>query len=357
MLRFLESFDVYGTGATSETDIMEGLHGKWSFVFAYAVSTFSLVDGKQSGYALKIKSPSKISGSSGSQIQYVLNGTQQVTLCAGFYFKFDTAADNYRICEFIDNSDDSIYFSQVSLYLRSDGKIELRSAGDNIRATTVTVYSPDTWYYFELKATFNNTTGSAEFKVDGVSKLTYASGDTSESNNNYATGIRFFGSLNGFIFDDIYLLDTQAGRNTDFLGKSKVTAMFPADDSLVNWTPSAAVDHHTLIDDAQPSFTDYVYTDTNLADELFSIEVPALITTVFGLQVCSLLKSTKTDAKTVSTKAVYGGNTSTTNIVLCTGDNGHWDTGLLVCEYQPGTVNDWTLPVIAASQFGVRKVS
>jgi hypothetical protein len=104
----------------------------------------------------------RISGNN-SNCQLILDN--QPTWVLGCAFRANTAnqaVDVFRVEDGTTN--------QLSLGLNGDGTLSVRRAGTTLGTTALALVF-GAWYYLELKATIHDTTGSAEVRVNGVSRL------------------------------------------------------------------------------------------------------------------------------------------------------------------------------------------
>jgi hypothetical protein len=104
------------------------------------------------------------------------------------------------------------------------------------------------WFYIEWKAFINDTTGTVEVRVDGVSILTVTGADTSARANVFATGATLLSASN-IRCDDYYLFDGSGAQHNDFFGPARVRTEYGTSDSAVNFTPLSGSDNFAMVDD------------------------------------------------------------------------------------------------------------
>ena len=145
----------------------------------------------------------------------------------------------------------------------------------NINGTTVdtgiTTLFPLTWYLIEVHVKIDGSVGVVEVKLDGKSTLEIDF--TGNTGSGSVSSIRFYqfggvlGELGQGYFDDIALNDTAGGVDDSWTGEGKIIVMMPNDDSTpLELTPSAASDHHLLVDEI-PSDGDTTYVEGSVIDE------------------------------------------------------------------------------------------
>ena len=127
------------------------------------------------------------------------------------------------------------------------------------------------WYLLEIHVKINATTGVIEVKIDGKSTLeidyTGNTGSGTVNTIEFFVGYGGLGEINRGYFDDIALNDTAGGVDDSWPGEGKIIVMMPNDDSTpLELTPSAASDHHLLVDEV-PSDGDTTYVEGSVVDE------------------------------------------------------------------------------------------
>lgn len=345
MLRFLESFDVYGAVGTSTATIMARLSGKWDGVHPDSSSGLALVTGAQgSGVALKLVS---------AQGALLKNIGNQQEWWIGLFVKFVDvdSLDSQFLCLLDDSS------IQIELEIEggatNNRKLKVYTAG-SLQGYSTTTFAADTWYYLEFYAKIqNDAAGVYELRVNGVNELS-GSVDTSASGNNYAQTVRFSMYSGEVYLDDIYILDGQSGL-TGFQGPCKVSVIYPNGDASPSvWIPSTGTDHYVLVDEVIRDTADYVYTDVNGNEDMFNFP-SAGFTTIKGIQLCVEASSSGNEIKEFAGIIRDGVNETTTQKKIYGGDIP--DVILVAAEYVPGTANAWTPSDISSATFGCEKVS
>jgi hypothetical protein len=128
----------------------------------------------------------------------------------------------------------------------------------------------DTWYHIQLRVKIADAGGVIQVKLDGNVDIDY-SGDTKPG---AGTTISYFTLCNetyksngaGYFFDDLVI------RDDDWPGEVRFdAALVPTGDSVVAWTPSAGGDNYALVDEVPPSEADYVYSETDGQQDLYTL--------------------------------------------------------------------------------------
>ena len=175
---------------------------------------------------------------------------------------------------------------QLSLHIALGGaggaEIKLQvyrgGAGGTLLGETDFILQLDTYYYIELKATINNTTGSYEVRVNEQTRLSATGVDTQVSANASADRIRKWARVgdfdDGHFIDDGYAANGEAGNVTDFIGDRVVSAKRPNSDASPNqWDPVSGVDNFAMVDDDDPDDDSTYNTSTTSAQkDMFGFE-------------------------------------------------------------------------------------
>lgn len=238
------------------------------------------------------------------------------------------------------------------------GAVMVVKLGGTIIQTGTKVLSPLTWYYVEFKGTINNTTGSYELRVDGVTELSATNVDT--QNGGTATwDTIYLGAVTGGItnWDDFYVCDQSgaAPRNT-FLGPVKIECLLPQTDAVAagtyaQLTPSTGTDHGALVDEVPPNTTDYNGSATVGLKDTYNYPPMTLTGTILGVQSnLYVLKSDASARSVCSTIRTGGADFDGANVSPGT-TFGYIPT---VFSTNPQTVAEWTVADIASLQVGMK---
>lgn len=203
----------------------------------------------------------------------------------GFAFQGSGAAFASRtICQIWDGSTE-----QCSLKLNASSVLTVYQ-GSTVKATGTTVLSQSTWYYVEFKFTIHQSTGIAQVKLNGAAEIaSTGSLDLTGTANNYFNGIGLSGDNVGitvFYVDDLYLLDTTTGDNTDFLGPVRVVALAPATlGTTTAWTPNGGTNYGCVSEAYQDGDTSFNQSSTaNQIDTFVMQDLPADAGSVYAVQ-------------------------------------------------------------------------
>jgi hypothetical protein len=158
----------------------------------------------------------------------------------------------------------------MGIRVLSTGEVDIYRGTTFIERSTLSPIKIGKWHWIEFKVVCDNSAGSYEVKVDGVTVLS-ASGVDTQQNLAYHDQVIFRGtgsnSSNTPRIDDLFIMDGTGGSYNDFIGQRRVLAITPnADTADVDWTVSGGSDHYALVDDLDPD-DDTNYVEDSVTDE------------------------------------------------------------------------------------------
>lgn len=214
-----------------------------------------------------------------------------------------------------------------------------------------------TWYYVELVATINNSTGSVEIFVDGISRGSATGIDTQQTANAQITEISLIGaSIIIPYFDDLYVLDNSGSNNTSRLGPIAVETVFPnADGTTNNWTPQGAGSNYVEVDDNGPGADDdttYVSSSTASDKDLYGFAaLTGSIGTIHGVAVSARVRAEDAGFRTLRTVA----RSSATEVESASKGLGvSYKAISHIYETDPNGGGAWTESSVNAAEFGIK---
>lgn len=185
---------------------------------------------------------------SASTIYYIQKNlsSSETTLIVGGRYKLASLSSTSEFLSFYDSST-----LQCELRAMADGSLAFyRGTSTQIGVSDTGLVSADTWYFIEAKVTFDNTTGSVEIKLDGVTKINESPVDTVSSANEQVTNIRLYSNGGLTYADDFYICNTSGTECNNFLGDIKIKPYYAASDgTYTQFTPSSGSDHYAMVDD------------------------------------------------------------------------------------------------------------
>lgn len=261
---------------------------------------------------------------------------------------YGDGGDNSRIFQLMRGG------SPVLTVLRktSGGVVSVRkgaSNGTEIATSGATVLPDTTYAYIQIKHVVG-ATGSIEILMDGVSILSASSVDTDGVGDGLVDAIKFCGAGGNWYFDDFYLCDGTGSVNNDYLGDVLVDAFYPdSDGAFSDFTRSSGTANWSLVDEVNPSDTDYLDGGTVGDKASVQVTVPDNGQTILGVVFDSFVNNpdagtrkgrnfTKSGATTAA-----GMEKTLTPTMLRT-----WQ----VLEVDPNDSAAWTPTKISAAEFG-----
>jgi len=343
-LRWIEGFELYGTGtgASTQTDLESGLAAKWDS--AYFGSPVYLGEGRVLGKCLHCQ------GNTGISIRKQFAETK-TTWIVGFAMKGNTG-----------NGDDILQIlNALDLETDASGKIYVKRGSTTLGAsgdagTEVNVFGDDAWHYIELKVVIDSVAGSWELRVDGVESASGSGVNTGTA----ASAIDFELDYYDQYIDDVYICDGDGTANNDFIGPAFVEGLLPTSDgNSSDWTPSSGTDNYVLIDENPSDLdgTDNVSTTTQDAKDTYGYaDLTSSPDLIRGLQV-------NTDARKLTVanqdlaNVTRSGTTESDSVAETVTDETDFKTVVAVFEQDPDTSAAWTQAGVNAAEFGIKKTS
>jgi len=234
-----------------------------------------------------------------------------------------------------------------------------------VLGTAAGVITPGGWHYIECKWLVDGTVGIAEVWLDGAQVL-----DLSGLNTSYfgttVYGVTWGGqSVSGpgpsgtgddwSAIDDIWLAEVDGTTPNDFLGSSvRIESLPPMGDDTVQWTPSAAVDHYTLVDENPADSADNVYTSTDTEVEMFDMTDSTEAKNIYAVKVeVEAIDDIDAGANNIDVRIDSGGTVSETNHNV-TNTGAYAVFTHLEGEINPDTSTPWTKTTINACKIGIQ---
>ncbi len=224
----------------------------------------------------------------------------------------------------------------------------------------------DTYYFIEMKAKIDDTTGSYELKINEVTEFSDTGVDTDDTGNSNCDAIQFEWDLNSgtsrAIFDDIYILNTLGSApDNNFLGDSRIEGLLPdGDGNDSDWTPSSGVDNYLMVDelDVSDDDTTYVTTSSSGQTDLYTFANMQNATggTIFFIMVSAMMRLAASGSRTMrivtrnASTTVNGGTQTVAN-------DSAYEEYIQIWEQDPVGASAWTETILNASEFGVDSVT
>jgi hypothetical protein len=208
------------------------------------------------------------------------------------------------------------------------------------------------WAYVEVKIKCSSSAGTVDVRVNGVSRLSLTGQNTKNGTDNYHN-VAVIGCSNYFVIADVYVLDNTGTLNNDFLGNVKVVPLFPSGDTAtLQWTPSAAGTHYTLVNETKDDDdTSYVQDATSGQVDLWSYQSAPALGAIVGIQVNTTCRDTDANNFSLITRVVSGATVSNDSAQAV--NTTSYVSKKRVVETDPNTGGAWGASGLNAAQFGV----
>lgn len=304
-----------------------------------STATLPIRAGEHGGFALECSATA-------DNIFIVIPNTEEIVL--GFNFKIDSVKFE-RIIFLREGGTNNL-----GIVLQADGALRVERTATTLSTSATGVITDDTWHYIEFKGKINNTTGSYDLKVDGVSVTSGSGVDTQNSTNAWTDEIFFRGiALRDLLYDDVYVLETVTSPNNDFLGPQIVTSRFPDGDDTANFTRSAGADNYLLVDD-DPHDTDTTYVESGVSTtkDLYDYATVDSLTDVKCVQVSTFVRETDGTDFTLITPVKSNVTETDDSAQAIAGTS--FESLLRLLENDPDTSVAWLDSGIDAAKFGIK---
>jgi len=248
-LIYIDGFD----WAVGEVVVFKGT-GRWTTSGNFASQYNILTDPRSgSGKAIQL---------TGSAEMICALGANVVTGFCGFAFRVASLPSSGSPIFVIEESTATSGF-HLSLHVEPAGYLRVHR-GNTVLETGTTALSVDTWYFFEIKWTIDNTTGVFELRINGSAtpELDF-SGDTQNGGAAYAQNVNLDSTTSGNDFDDFYVADSAGGQ--DFYGDVTVeTLVADGAGASASFTPSAGSNYQNV--EELPTDDDTTYNESSTVD-------------------------------------------------------------------------------------------
>jgi hypothetical protein len=173
-----------------------------------------------------------------------------------------------------------------------------------------TVFDLNAWHIVELFV--DGANGQAILKVDGVTQAArtggLGSGFTSFDRFMFGIGNLGYGGGASAWFDDIAVNDTSGPTENSWCGPGGVYLLKPnADQSPLEWSPSAGTTHYALVNETPVNINDYIYAETpGTADRFGLSDLPPQAREVRAVQPIGYFALTESGEAWVRMRLVSG---------------------------------------------------
>lgn len=338
-LLWMDGFEGYGD--TDDQPVQTALARRYTVVSTHDVQD----DGRFGGWSLQPDT------ASGTFITPSLTTDDTLIVC--FALKYPFTIDNIGSW-FLD------LWSSGTVGMRvgadADGALRVYLGGAELQRSVPSIINPRRWHWLEFKVVCDNTTGSYELKVDGVSILS-ASGVDTQSNLAYYDQVMLSGvdisSAETPRFDDFFVMDSTGGVYDDFIGQRRIDVIIPDDDTAtVDWTTSSGSNHWELVDDLDPDDdTTYVEDTVSTNQDIWTYSALSDIDSIDALCLVTDVRVTDANTYDLTTIVKSGGTEYTANAGTISSTSYAMPERLMTVD--PDTSSAWTQSGVNGVEMGV----
>jgi hypothetical protein len=299
-----------------------------------------------------------VTPSSTTHVTCAPSGLSSATVFAGFAFRRQTISTfDRQIFAFKETG-----VRHIGLSINSSSQLYITRDTTAISAATGVTILENVWYYVDLEAFINDTTGTAALYINGALRATFGPGDTRNAGtagliNQIQIGPNPSVAIAGtfeFDIDDLYVCDNAGSVNNGRLGDVRVEALFPSgngNSSQLVGSDANSTDNYLLVDEAAPSTADYVESSTPGDKDTYAYgDLTPAAGTVHGVQIIPYAAKTDAGARTIVSVARLSGTEedsaaktlSTTPLYLPD-----------IRETKPGG-GAWSISDVNSAEFGVK---
>jgi hypothetical protein len=300
-LRWIEGFELMGLSGSFPTSFISVKYPEYSFAAAPNIN--SIVRGS-GGLSLAIS----------SSVNTNYFGTPQFTAAQtwiiGWAFRYATGIPtaNMKLLELIDVAGGGGVHGSV--YLKTDGKLEVRNGSGAVLGTSALTTTFDTWYFVELKYKVDDSTGTVQLKVNQSDFINLTGQDTRNGGNATADRVRWYmgftnNSGRASYVDDLYVCDDTGADCNDFLGDLQVESLVPGSAGTnTGWVPSSGSNWAAVDDNPPDDDSTYVQANSLTAKDTYNLlNLSRLNSGIRGIMWNA--RARLTDSQTFNVKPVY----------------------------------------------------
>jgi hypothetical protein len=332
-LLWVEGFETFGTTPGARPSPLYVVSRKY-FTYNFEVFDDIVVGRNGLGYYLN----------STSSFLRTRNLTTDRTLITGAAIKITLSESTSTIFYFYQNTGQGMRVSYTG-----DGELAVYNRADLKSKTVGLGLAPGTWYHIQFKVYCDQTVGTYELKVNGVTVLSDTGVDTQyDTDYDHHSAAQVGPGAANIKVDDWYICDGSGSSNNDFLGDMAVETIYPTSDSSVTWTPDTGGTNYTQVNEVVVDDADYVEATTgkdlygygslvtsNLIKGLM-VSTDAELTSATAFSLKNVVSSSSTES-TVQHDAIGVGASSLSSIF----------------ETDPNTAAAWLYGNVNSALFGV----
>jgi hypothetical protein len=223
-------------------------------------------------------------------------------LIVGFAYKRVTD-DDYGFNLYVGNDDNTL---QTTIMCKGSGKIIINRYNTNgtlLYDSTISLFNPMIWNYFEFKVGLHNTTGYTVVRINEIVVVNLTNVDNLYTGSDSRISNFTFGQAHDGRFDDLYACDNSGTTNNDFLGDIAIDTLHPSANGTTNNGTASTGSAYECVDEVEVNAdSDYVTLDAVNEIELYAIEdLPStsFTKTIYGIKSVSTIRKVDSGARVV----------------------------------------------------------
>lgn len=332
--------------------------GIWTGGTAGATITNSAAAGRATSYAISNNL------NTGWTLTRDLGASYQGLIAGAAHYIIGTYNNNAQLVRFFDGGT-----NQCDLRINTSGNLFFTRNGTQVGGTSTNFIGVGTgWVYIECKAFIaSGTSGSMEVKVNGVVWLTVSASNFQNTGNASANQVQFNSSGSsgtGWNVKDIYILNTGAGSNTNYLGDVTVAVEYPNAAGTNNaWTPSSgtAPNEYQMVQDGITHTGswpdgDSTYISSNTPGQIadFAHQSLVLTGTLYSVVHTGYMRKDDAGPRQAALVCLSGGTTEVGSSIALSNSYLYYQD---VLDQDPNTNASWTVTNYNSATFGIKEIS
>ncbi len=253
-------------------------------------------------------------------------------------------------------------------WMSVDGKLNISDGNGNLRVSSAAdVLRLNNWHYLEFQWLISATVGTIIVRVNNAVVINASGLDLAHSGaaSTAWTEWLLYSSLQGENwFDDLYVLDDVDDGLTPslatFLGDTRVEYLRPtANGAHQDWTVTGGGTHANAVDKGSNSALTTPFIESQTVGQLDTnvYSDPTIgVGLAFGVQINVLAQKDTSGFRTIAPVVRSGGGTDAVGSAVSP-PQGQSTYGIQAYGRNPNTLAAWSIPEIAADEFGVKLLS
>ena len=282
----------------------------------------------------------------------------------GFAINATNPEDGSKILQILDGSNEQL--ALVVNDVSGGYTISVKRGAATIQTSTATLVDGQ-WYYVELGATINTSTGSVELKINqstaagfvAITGINTANAGTNTADR-MALGLdaQAAGTTSVYL-DDWYINNGAGSVNNTYWGDTILVPIYPdTDGDSSQWTPSTGSDHSDLVDEPTEADDDTTYVETASDGDVDLFEytnLSVVSSDIFSVMIHTEAKLLAAGSRNIRAVHTHTDTTVSNGTTVAVNDTAY-KSYRQVWELNPATGLEWTAADIDGAQIGFETV-